>query len=104
MPERPASAGLYWAASSDRPPSVVKRHACQADWSRLTRMQVVQQDAGADMNAGESIGQRLRRLRLEKGLSQRELAGPGVSYAYVSRIEAGGRGPPPRPLQGVGPP
>src|SRR5919198_22790 len=93
MPERPASAGLYWAASSDRPPSVVKLHACQADWSRLTRMQVVQQDAGADMSAGESIGQRLRRLRLEKGLSQRELAGPGVSYAYVSRIEGGQRRP-----------
>ena len=56
-------------------------------------MQVVQQDAGAEMSAGESIGQRLRRLRLEKGLSQRELAGPGVSYAYVSRIEGGQRRP-----------
>src|SRR5919206_105606 len=93
MPDRPAGAGLYWAASSDRPPSVVKHHACQADWSRLTRMQVVQQDADADMGAGESIGQRLRRLRLEKGLSQRELAGPGVSYAYVSRIEGDQRRP-----------
>jgi transcriptional regulator with XRE-family HTH domain len=41
----------------------------------------------------ESIGQRLRRLRLEKGLSQRELAEPGVSYAYISRIEAGTRQP-----------
>ncbi|MDQ2909805.1 MAG: helix-turn-helix domain-containing protein, partial [Actinomycetota bacterium] len=41
----------------------------------------------------ESIGQRLRRLRLERGLSQRELAGPGVSYAYISRIEAGARRP-----------
>src|SRR2546423_9307312 len=93
MPDRPAGAGLYWAASSDRRPFIVKHHACQADWSRLTRMQVVQQDAGADMSAGESIGQRLRRLRLEKGLSQRELAGPGVSYAYVSRIEGGQRRP-----------
>ena len=45
------------------------------------------------MSVGESIGQRLRRLRLEKGLSQRELAGPGVSYAYVSRIEGGQRRP-----------
>src|SRR5438876_5581578 len=45
------------------------------------------------MSVGESIGQRLRRLRLEKGLSQRELAGPGVSYAYVSRIEGGQRHP-----------
>ena len=45
------------------------------------------------MSVGESIGQRLRRLRLEKRMSQRELAGPGVSYAYVSRIEAGQRRP-----------
>lgn len=41
----------------------------------------------------ESIGQRLRRLRTERGLSQRELAEPGVSYAYISRIEAGTRQP-----------
>ncbi|MGH3000648.1 MAG: helix-turn-helix domain-containing protein, partial [Gaiellaceae bacterium] len=39
------------------------------------------------------IGQRLKRLRLERGLSQRELAAPGVSYAYISRIEAGTRQP-----------
>jgi len=43
--------------------------------------------------AGESIGERLKRLRLERGLSQRELAAPGVSYAYISRIEAGTRQP-----------
>ena len=43
--------------------------------------------------AGETIGQRLKRLRLEQGLSQRELAAPGVSYAYISRIEAGTRQP-----------
>jgi tetratricopeptide (TPR) repeat protein len=41
----------------------------------------------------ESIGLRLRRLRHERGLSQRELASPGVSYAYISRIEAGARRP-----------
>src|SRR3954468_15444543 len=41
----------------------------------------------------ESIGQRLRRLRHERGLSQRELSSPGVSYAYISRIEAGARQP-----------
>src|SRR5207253_9696798 len=28
--------------------------------------------------AGETIGQRLKRLRLERGLSQRELAAPGA--------------------------
>lgn len=43
--------------------------------------------------AGEPIGERLKRLRLERGLSQRELAAPGVSYAYISRIEAGTRQP-----------
>ncbi len=41
----------------------------------------------------ESIGQRLHRLRIERGLSQRDLSSPGVSYAYISRIEAGARTP-----------
>lgn len=41
----------------------------------------------------ETIGERVRRLRLAQGLSQRELSGPGVSYAYVSRIEADQRKP-----------
>jgi transcriptional regulator with XRE-family HTH domain len=43
--------------------------------------------------APETIGQRLRRLRHERRLSQRELSSPGVSYAYISRIEAGTRQP-----------
>ena len=37
----------------------------------------------------ETIGARVRRLRTARGMSQRALSGPGVSYAYVSRIEAG---------------
>ena len=41
----------------------------------------------------ESVGARLRRLRLERGLSQRQLASRGVSYAYISRIESGERTP-----------
>src|SRR5436189_2009882 len=41
----------------------------------------------------EPVGERLRRLRLERGLSQRDLSSPGVSYAYISRIEAGARRP-----------
>lgn len=41
----------------------------------------------------ETVGERLRRLRLERGLSQRAIAAPGVSYAYISRIEAGTRQP-----------
>jgi len=41
----------------------------------------------------EGIGARLKRLRLERGLSQRDLSSPGISYAYISRIEAGARTP-----------
>jgi len=41
----------------------------------------------------ETVGERVRRLRLERGLSQRAVASPGVSYAYISRIEAGRRQP-----------
>jgi transcriptional regulator with XRE-family HTH domain len=41
----------------------------------------------------ETIGERLRRLRVAAGFSQRDLAAPGVSYAYISRIEAGTRRP-----------
>jgi transcriptional regulator with XRE-family HTH domain len=41
----------------------------------------------------EGIGERLKRLRLERGFSQRDLSSPGVSYAYISRIEAGARTP-----------
>jgi transcriptional regulator with XRE-family HTH domain len=41
----------------------------------------------------ESIGARVRRLRLALGLSQRQLASHGVSYAYISRIESGQRMP-----------
>src|SRR6184192_4858842 len=54
-------------------------------------MGAVQPDASPA--AGETIGERLKRLRLEKGFSQRELSAPGVSYAYISRIEAGSRRP-----------
>ena len=43
--------------------------------------------------SAETIGERLRRMRLERGLSQRQLSAPGVSYAYISRIEAGSRQP-----------
>src|SRR5213592_3621120 len=41
----------------------------------------------------EGAGARLKRLRVERGLSQRDLSSPGVSYAYISRIEAGARTP-----------
>jgi transcriptional regulator with XRE-family HTH domain len=57
---------------------------------------VARQDAPAAMAgvaAQETIGERIRGLRLKRGLSQRELSEPGVSYAYLSRIEAGQRTP-----------
>src|ERR671935_2384209 len=47
--------------------------------------------SGAMQN--ETVGARLKRLRIERGLSQRDLSEPGVSYAYISRIEAGARTP-----------
>src|SRR2546428_4394685 len=51
----------------------------------------------------EPIGIRLKRLRLERGLSQRELSSPGVSYAYISRIEAGARTPSVKALRKLSP-
>src|SRR2546426_10834622 len=44
-------------------------------------------------SATEGVGARLKRLRLARGFSQRDLSSPGVSYAYISRIEAGARTP-----------
>jgi transcriptional regulator with XRE-family HTH domain len=44
-------------------------------------------------SSAETIGARLKRLRLQRGFSQRDLSSPGVSYAYISRIEAGARTP-----------
>jgi transcriptional regulator with XRE-family HTH domain len=38
-------------------------------------------------------GQRLRRFRESKELSQRLISAKGVSYPYISRIEAGSRRP-----------
>ncbi|MGH3079080.1 MAG: helix-turn-helix domain-containing protein [Gaiellaceae bacterium] len=40
-----------------------------------------------------SVGRRLRAAREAAGLSQRELAFPGCSAAYISRIERGERVP-----------
>ena len=41
----------------------------------------------------ETLGQRLKRLRLQRELSQRDLSSPGVSYAYISRVESDARAP-----------
>src|SRR5579863_7067356 len=47
----------------------------------------------SELQTQETIGDRLKRLRAERGLSQRGLAARGVSYAYISRIELGDRVP-----------
>jgi transcriptional regulator with XRE-family HTH domain len=46
-----------------------------------------------------TIGERIYARRRELGLSQREISSPGVSYAYVSRIENGTREPSVRALR-----
>jgi transcriptional regulator with XRE-family HTH domain len=68
----------------------------------IDRAPEVDDDAGV-AGETETIGQRLRRLRLERGLSQRALAEPGVSYAYISRIEAGTRQPSVKALRKLAP-
>jgi transcriptional regulator with XRE-family HTH domain len=50
---------------------------------------------------GSTLGQRLRALRIERGLSQAELAGDLVSPSYVSLIEAGRRSPEREVLEGL---
>ena len=40
-----------------------------------------------------NLGKRLRRLRLARGMTQKELAEPTYTHAYVSTIEAGRRQP-----------
>ena len=42
------------------------------------------------MNA---VARRVKNRRVELGLSQRALEVPGVSFAYISRIESGSRTP-----------
>ena len=42
---------------------------------------------------GGSVGDRIRQRRLQLGLLQRELAGDGVTNAYISRLETNRRQP-----------
>ncbi|HEY4349493.1 MAG TPA: helix-turn-helix transcriptional regulator, partial [Gaiellaceae bacterium] len=43
------------------------------------------------MSTSETIGERLRRLREERGLRQQDIACPGVSAQYISKLERGER-------------
>jgi transcriptional regulator with XRE-family HTH domain len=45
------------------------------------------------IDAPKAVGQRLREARERAGLSQRQLAFPGCTAAYISRLEAGARVP-----------
>jgi transcriptional regulator with XRE-family HTH domain len=47
------------------------------------------------------VGDRIKRLREQKGLSQRAMSSLGVSYAYISRIEAGARVPSAKALRKI---
>jgi transcriptional regulator with XRE-family HTH domain len=40
-----------------------------------------------------SVGERIRQRRLELGLTQRQLGGPGVTWSFISRVENGNRTP-----------
>ncbi|HXH89369.1 MAG TPA: tetratricopeptide repeat protein [Gaiellaceae bacterium] len=45
------------------------------------------------VDSADAVGGRLKEARLKAGLSQRQLAFPGCSAAYISRLEAGERVP-----------
>jgi tetratricopeptide (TPR) repeat protein len=47
---------------------------------------------------GEQLGERMRRLRVERSLTQADLAAPDYTAAYISTIEAGRRIPSPAAL------
>jgi transcriptional regulator with XRE-family HTH domain len=50
-----------------------------------------------------TVGERIRQRRLELGLSMPEISGEGVSYAYLSRIEANARQPSIKALRKLAP-
>src|SRR5690349_21989650 len=45
------------------------------------------------IDSAKDVGRRLREARTKAGLSQRQLAFPGCTAAYISRLEAGARVP-----------
>lgn len=51
----------------------------------------------------ETVGQRIRRLRDDKGVSLRDLGEPGMSDAYICRIELGQRDPSLRVIRKLAP-
>ena len=55
----------------------------------------------APREPAETLGQRLRRLRTERGFSQQAISGPGLTTAHISRIEAGLRRPSVRAIRAL---
>jgi transcriptional regulator with XRE-family HTH domain len=53
--------------------------------------------------ASNGVGRRVLEARRARGLSQRSLAEPGISYAYISRIEGGTRTPSVKALRKLAP-
>lgn len=53
----------------------------------------VPRKASTHVDSAEAVGERLKAARLAAGMSQRQLAFPGCTAAYISRIEAGARIP-----------
>src|SRR5665647_3535031 len=51
------------------------------------------EDESTASRGEETVGQRVRRLRVEKGLTQSALSSPGLTAAQISRIESGKRQP-----------
>lgn len=58
---------------------------------------------GRAASSRSTIGDRIGARRAELGLSQRELAEPGISYAHISRIESGARNPSMKALRKLAP-
>jgi transcriptional regulator with XRE-family HTH domain len=50
-------------------------------------------DESRARHGDETVGERVRRLRVEKGLTQSVLSSPGLTAAQISRIESGKRQP-----------
>jgi transcriptional regulator with XRE-family HTH domain len=50
-------------------------------------------DQSTAIRGEETVGERVRRLRVEKGLTQDALSSPGLTAAQISRIESGKRQP-----------
>jgi transcriptional regulator with XRE-family HTH domain len=51
----------------------------------------------------ETVGERVKQRRQELGLSQRDLSAQGITYAYISRIEANQRRPSVKALRLIAP-